>query len=299
VGSEQLSREVRHFRQLLEKRTTNEYRLPAERLYEWLVKPLESRLAEAKLRTLVVVPEGPLRSIPMAALRDPVTKQFLIEKYPLAVVPGLTLTDPRHIEVRQAQVLKAGLTQGVQGYPPLQHVGAEIDAVEELLGGTTLLDEAFRAPALESELEGAPFGVVHLASHGEFAGEAEQAFLLTFDEKLEMGELADLVGMTRFREQPLELLALSACQTAAGDERAALGLAGVAVKAGARSTLATLWYIDDAASAELVGDFYRRLAMPGTSRAEALQQAQLALLERRFYRHPAYWAPFLLIGSWL
>src|SRR5437870_9153673 len=114
-----------------------------------------------------------------------------------------------------------------------------------------------------------------------------------------MGHLEQAVGRLRFREDALELLTRSACQTAAGDDRAALGLAGVAIKAGARSALATLWFIDDQASSELVAEFYRQLQEPAISRAKALQHAQLTLISDGHYRHPGYWAPFLLLNNWL
>jgi CHAT domain-containing protein len=104
--------------------------------------------------------------------------------------------------------------------------------------------------------------------------------------------------MTRFRDRPLELLTLSACDTSAGDERAALGLSGMAVRAGARSTLGTLWPVNDDATAELVGRFYRELSRPGGSRAEALRRAQLAALAEPDFAHPSYWSPFVMIGSW-
>jgi CHAT domain-containing protein len=105
--------------------------------------------------------------------------------------------------------------------------------------------------------------------------------------------------LNRYRDEPVELLFLSACQTAAGDERAALGLAGVAVKAGARSALATLWHINDQASSLLVAEFYRQVGQPGVSKAEALRRAQLRMLTDLRYRHPGYWSPFLVIGNWL
>ena len=186
-------------------------------------------------------------------------------------------------------------------YPALTHVEDELAAIEEAFGGRKLLNEEFSVGALERELRETQFGIVHIASHGEFSADAGETFLLTHDpdEPLTMDRLAELVGITEFREQPLELLTLSACQTAAGDERAALGLAGVAVKAGARSTLATLWYIDDRASADLVAEFYRHLTDPEVSRAEALRQAQLSLVRDPSYRHPGYWSPFLLISNWL
>ena len=97
----------------------------------------------------------------------------------------------------------------------------------------------------------------------------------------------------------MELLTLSACQTAAGDERAALGLAGIAVRAGARSALATLWNVSDQAASLLVVEFYQKLNDPAVSKAEALQAAQIMLLKSGRYRHPFYWSPYLLIGNWL
>ena len=94
---------------------------------------------------------------------------------------------------------------------------------------------------------------------GNFLATSDDTFILTADDKLTLERLDQLLDPLRFRDEPIELLTLSACQTAAGDERAALGLAGVAVRAGARSALATLWYINDQASSELVAAFYRHL----------------------------------------
>jgi CHAT domain-containing protein len=114
-----------------------------------------------------------------------------------------------------------------------------------------------------------------------------------------MNRLESSIGLRRYQEDAVELLVLSACQTAAGDDRAALGLAGVALKAGARSALATLWFINDASTSELMTDFYRNLKMKGITKAQALQKAQIKMLSKEGYQHPAYWAPFLLIGNWL
>jgi CHAT domain-containing protein len=127
----------------------------------------------------------------------------------------------------------------------------------------------------------------------------DDTFILTADGKLTLERLDQLLDPLRFRDEPIELLTLSACQTAAGDDQAALGLAGVAVRAGARSALATLWYIHEQASSELVAAFYRHLLAPSVSRATALQRAQIHLLDDPKYQHPAYWAPFLLINNWL
>jgi CHAT domain-containing protein len=138
-----------------------------------------------------------------------------------------------------------------------------------------------------------------VASHGKFESDVRDTFLLTYDGKLSMDRLEGYMASTTYREQPVELLTLSACQTAVGDDKAALGLGGVAVKAGARSALATLWYINDQASSLLITDFYANLKDSDVSKARALQEAQLDLLDDPRFNHPSYWAPFLLIGNWL
>jgi CHAT domain-containing protein len=152
---------------------------------------------------------------------------------------------------------------------------------------------------VQAKLQQNPFTIVHIASHGQFSESADETFLLTFNEKLTLNQLDAMIGLLRSRNEPLELLTLSACQTAAGDDRAALGFAGIAVKAGARSALATLWFINDQASMELVSSFYRNLQDPSLSRAAALQRAQLSLIQDQRYGHPAYWAAFVLINNWL
>ena len=127
---------------------------------------------------------------------------------------------------------------------------------------------------------------MHIASHGEFSADASESYLLTYDGRIPMDRLGALLGTTRFRERGVELLVLSACSSAAGDDRAALGLAGVALRAGARSAIATLWYVNDAAAAELMTAFYEGLGNPSLSRAQALQRAQIKVLRMRPYRHP-------------
>ena len=100
-------------------------------------------------------------------------------------------------------------------------------------------------------------------------------------------------------EKALELLVLSACETAAGDKWAALGLAGMAVKAGAKSTIATLWSVNDAATARLMSQFYEELVINHKEKSQAIREAQLALLNNDRYTHPLYWAPYVLVGNWL
>ena len=297
VRAETLTQEARQFRRSLEKRTTREYLPHAQKLYDWLIRPLEPELSAFPIDTLVFVPDGALRTIPMAALHD--GKQFLVTKYAVGITPSLNLTDPRPIQRENMNVLAVGVTEAVQGFPPLPNVSAELKALQTLLKGKTLVDREFLASNLEKRLKDEHFTVVHVASHGEFGNEVDKTFLLTFDDKLSLDRLNQMVGVFRFRDDPLELLTLSACDTAAGDDRAALGLAGMAIKAGARSALATLWNINDEASVDLVVDFYRELKDPSVSRATALQRAQKKMLSNPRYEHPGFWSPFLLINNWL
>jgi CHAT domain-containing protein len=223
----------------------------------------------------------------------------LVERVPLAVVPSLTLTDPKPINREGIRLLASGISSSVFGYSPLPNVDREIESVSQTFSGETLMNDEFHTAAFEARIAEKPYGIVHIASHAEFAADASQSYLITYDRKLPMNELARIIEQARYRDQPLELLTLSACETAAGDERAALGLAGVALRAGARSAVGTLWSVNDEASADLITHFYAELGKPGRSRAQALQRAQLAILKTRGYEHPAYWSPFLLISSWL
>ena len=297
VGARELDEAVNRFRALLEKRTTNQYRREAVQIYRWLIEPLEKDLEAQKIDTLVFVPDGALRTIPLAALYD--GKDFLVSRYAVATTPGLTLTDPRPLPRRNVQLLAAGLTESVQGFPPLPDVAGEISRLDALYDGAVLENASFTLSNVEKELDSTPYTIVHVASHGEFESDVKDTFVLTYDGKMSMDRLEGYMSSTTYRDKPVELLTLSACQTAVGDDKAALGLGGVAVKAGARSAVATLWYINDQASSLLITNFYKNLKKPGVSKARALQQAQLTLLEDPRFRHPSYWAPFLLIGNWL
>ncbi len=297
VTAERLTQEVRELRRLLEKVSTQEYLPHAQQLYDWLIRPIEPALASTTIDTLVFVPDGALRTIPMAVLHD--GQQFLISKYAVATTPGLKLTDPRPLPRGNTRVLGLGLSEAVQGFSALPYVSSELATLQRLYSAEVLINQHFLLPSVDRELQEKPFSIVHIASHGQFDSDVKKTFLLTFDTKLTMDHLEEMVGRLRFREDALELLTLSACQTAAGDDRAALGLAGVAIKAGARSALATLWSIYDQASSVLVAEFYQQLQSPGISRAKALQLAQLKLLSDSRYEHPGYWAPFLLLNNWL
>jgi len=297
VSADELNEEITRFRSLLEKRTTRQYIRHAQKIYSWLIQPMEKDLVAMKVDTLVIIPDGVLRTIPLAALHD--GESFLVSRYALATTPGLTLTDPQPLPRENVKLLVAGLTEGVQSFPPLPDVAGEVARLDALYDGAVLENNQFTRTNIEQELGDTPYSIVHVASHGKFQSDIQDTFLLTYDGKLNMDTLEGYMASTTYREQPVELLTLSACQTAVGDDKAALGLGGVAVKAGARSAVATLWYINDQASSQLITDFYSNLKDSNTSKAAALQKAQLSMIDDPRFNHPSYWAPFLLIGNWL
>ncbi len=292
---------VREFRKNLENHRTSAYIENAERLYKWFIQPLEKELDRQEFDTLVIVPDGPLRTIPMAALYD--GERYLIEKYALATTPGLTLTDPTPLAFEEVKALLAGLSEKVPGFDILPEVNKELAEIQRIIGEqniTLLENEDFVLENLEEALTGRPYDLVHIASHAQFKGSNLESFMVSHEgEQITIRQLEDLMQIRRFSDQPVELLTLSACQTAAGDDRAALGLSGIAIKAGARSALGSLWPTRDKVTAKLIVEFYDQLQDPSVSKAKALQMAQIYMLKETMYRHPAFWAPFLLIGNWL
>jgi CHAT domain-containing protein/predicted negative regulator of RcsB-dependent stress response len=285
---------TRRLRLALEQSSSGDtFMAPAQSLYRWLVKDAEAWLAESQVDTLVFIPSGALRTIPLGALHD--GQNFLIERYAVATTPAISLVDS--LDSSQfKRLLVGGLTQSVQGFSTLPSVAQELRTVSTFFPARPLQDETFNQSAVESQLASTEFSAAHLATHGEFSSDHRQSFILTYDSRLTMDELRNTLGK---RASSLDLLVLSACRTAAGDDRAALGLAGVAVQAGAKSALASLWYINDQATSELMSGFYRGLKAGTMTKAQSLRQAQLQLLRTGQYRHPSYWAPYLLIGNWL
>jgi len=265
-------------------------------LYQWLIEPIEAALTEHDIDTLVIVPQGLLTQLPWAALYD--GNDYLIQRYAFAVTPGLRLTQAAQRRHNQHQpILLAGLTTETQGLPKLCYVPEELAQIQALYEQPTqLTDQAFVIENIRKQLRHTDYRWLHFATHGEFNSVAEQSFILTYEHKMTLSQLEQL--LKHVHEQPIELLTLSACQTAQGDrERAALGLAGVAVKAGVRSALASLWSINDQATAVLIPEFYRQLQQ--LPKAQALQAAQKHMLADPNYQHPRLWAAFLLIGHWL
>lgn len=271
---------------------------PHQQFYNWLIRPLETELKENNIKTLVFVLDGLLRGVPMAALHD--GKEYLIEKYRIALTPGLQLLSPRSLSQEKLKILAGGLAEARQGFSALPGVTQEVKDISEILPAEILLNQEFTRPRLQTEIESTSFPIVHLATHGQFSSQVEETFLLTWDERINVKNLDQLLREREEKQQtPIEMLILSACQTATGDKRAVLGLAGVAVRSGARSTIATLWSVQDQSTANLMAEFYKILNQPGITKAEALRQAQLSLLHSGEYHHAFYWAPFVLVGNWL
>ncbi|MDX2228175.1 MAG: CHAT domain-containing protein [Leptolyngbyaceae cyanobacterium bins.349] len=281
----------------LAREASNRERLPkAQQLYDLLIRPFEADLATNGTKNLVFVLDGTLRNVPMAVLHD--GKQYLIEKYNLALTPGMQLLPTRPLMRQQLKALIGGVSEANQNFIALPNVVTEIEKIRASMPTEVLLNQNFTRSAFQQQIQKTPFPIVHLATHGQFSSDPDQTFVLAWNDLIDVRSLSE---MLQTREQvvraPVELLVMSACQTAEGDDRAALGLAGVAVRSGARSTIATLWAVDDEAAARFVTRFYQELANSQRSKAEALRQAQLALLKE--LKHPFYWAPFILVGNWL
>lgn len=273
-----------------------------QQLYDWLIRPIQDDLEEHQIKTLVFVSDGILRGVPMAALHD--GQRFLIEQYTIAVTPGLQLLPPQAIAPEKLRALAGGLSEERQGFPALPGVIEEVEQIAATLPADVLLNQTFTRSQLEAKIDSAPYPIIHLATHGQFSSTAAETFLLTWEGRINVKEFDELLQTQPGAEQeqerePIQLLILSACQTALGDNRAALGLAGVALRSGARSTIATLWSVQDDSTAELMSFLYQVLNQPAISKAEALRQAQLHLLQSQQYQHPYYWAAFVLIGNWL
>ncbi len=301
ISASELGDTVDRLRQFLENQATEEYLPDAQKVYDLLIRPLEPDLEALKATTLVFINDRELRKLPMAALHD--GKQFAIQKYAIATTPSLeltALTAPASSGDRSdMQALILGLTKPSPPFAALPNVAMETTQVQNILGGTTFLDEAFTLERVTQNLRQHNYQILHIATHGKFGANPESTFLVGGgNTRISITDLDRLFSARKDR-QAIELLTLSACQTAAGDNRSTLGMAGVAVRAGARSAVATLWFINDAGTVPLIQEFYSQLRYTHISKAEALRKAQIKLIADKDYNHPAIWSPFILIGSWL
>jgi CHAT domain-containing protein len=288
-----------------------------------MIAPLESHLKALKINTLIFCMDGGLRLIPMAALHD--GKQFLIENYSIGSIPSVSLTNSRYKSAKDAQVLAMGASE-FQHLSPLPAVPTELQVItQQLWSGESFLNENFTLNNLKTQRQRKPFDIVHLATHADFKpGQASNSYIQLWDTQLQFNHLRQ---MDWSQPPQVELLTLSACRTALGDLQVELGFAGLAVQAGVKSALASLWYVNDEGTLALMSEFYQHLRQPDvTIKAEALRRAQIAMLRGQVrlengqlqgldqlgsipmppelaargnhdFSHPYYWAGFTMIGS--
>nr|WP_275994305.1 CHAT domain-containing protein [Argonema antarcticum] len=279
-----------------------------QELYKLLIAPAKTYLP--KEGTLIFVLDSQLQNIPMALLQDE-DKRYLIEDYSIALSLGSQIREPKFFPWKQSKALIAGVSYSDMTFPPdyrkLDNVEAELVEVgNNTVSKEILTNDNFTIEGFTNKLNASDFTIIHLATHGQFSSNAEKTFILAYDKPINVRQLDNLLrSKTQDSPDPIELLVLSACQTAKGDKRGGLGIAGVAVQAGARSTLASLWVVSDRSTTLFMKEFYQNLKA-GATKAEALRQAQLAFLknpnnnpEYKVYEHPYYWAPFILAGNWL
>jgi len=296
----------------------------AQILYKWLVKPIEVDLEKQKINNLVFLMDSKLRSVPFAALYD--GEKFLIERYSVGLMPSLSLTDTRYRSITDASLLP----MGASNFPntdlnPLPAVEPQLHSiVNEVWSGQSsqpFLNDEFTPKRLQDEREKEPFRIIHLATHANFtSGTSEESYIQFWDKQIPFSQVPNL----RLNDPLVDLLVLSACKTAFGDDNAELGFAGLAVQAKVKSALASLWEVFDLKTMALMIEFYHNLDN-GLTKAEALRIAQLTMLEGKVrvednelitsfglrvplpldypstdtdnFSHPAYWAVFTIVGN--
>lgn len=265
----------------------------SEQLYDWFIAPLDAKLRADRIDTLLICVGTGLRSLPWAALRDRSTGQFLIEKYRIALIPAFNLIQIDYTPLKEAKVLAMGASE-FDRLSPLPAVPEELSSIQQLWGGATFLNQAFTLTNLKQQRQRGHYSIVHLATHAMFRpGQAKDSFIqLWGNETLTLENLPQL----SLERPPVELLVLSACQTALGDDRAELGFAGLALQSGAKSALASLWQVNDAGTLALMQRFYQHLRRD-YSKVSALQNAQLDLLRNPRFQAPYFWAGFTLVGA--
>jgi CHAT domain-containing protein len=295
---------------------------PAQQLYDWLIKPIEAQIPDQG--TLVFVLNRTFNNLPFGVLHD--GEHYLIERYSIAVTPGLQLSHRDALgdalEPGDWPALLAGMSQQSPQFPelpPLQNVDRELATLQDLVPHRLLHNSSFTSQSLALEMAHNPKPVVHLATHGQFSSDPDQTFLYAWDQKISVHYLAHLLHRqspenSGTQATPIELLVLSACETATDDRRASLGIAGMALRSQVHSVVASLWQVEDNFTAQLMQRFYKALntqapestlksmapepAPKPINKAEALRQAQIALMHTYKYRHPHFWASFIVLGDW-
>lgn len=288
IETKQLETQIDNWRYLLEELSSERYLALSQSLYNLLLRPLAKDLEEIAPSKIIFINDGKLRNVPMAALHD--GQKFLIEKYAISYSLGLNSVDRRENKIDDYETLAFGLTVPKNGFPALINVRQEIKNIAKFVDERQFLNQEFTQENFQRQLDKS-YPIVHIATHAQFGGSTESTFIQAFDEKISLTELeAILSGL----QQPIELLVLSACQTAAGNDRSVLGLAGIAARAGIDTVVGSLWAVNDAQTVNLMEDFYKYLAQENLNESEALRAAQLEQIDLPL-GHPGIWSSFVVI----
>ncbi|MCG9893566.1 MAG: CHAT domain-containing protein [Thermosynechococcaceae cyanobacterium MS004] len=324
-----VKRVVRNFRRELSDPTKvarNNYQAPAKTLYDWIIAPLKPALEANNIETIVFSLDRGFRSVPVAALFD--GQKFLVEQYNLALIPSFSLTDTRYQRLQESKMLGMGISQATGGQTPLPSVAVEVPTLtSKIWGGTGYLDQQSTIAQFQALTQQERFGIIHLATHALFnPGKVEQSYIQFWNERLTLPQLREISLNQKWTSAPnIELLVLSACQSALGNDQAELGFTGLAVQSGVKTAVGSLWSVSDEGTLGLMSEFYRGLKTAPV-RAAALRQAQLGLLQGQVkvvdgqlqlkdgtlvplpaaaaqqknvsFTHPYYWSAFTMIGNW-
>jgi CHAT domain-containing protein len=311
------------------------YRPSALKLYDWLLKPYDESLKAKKITTIIYLPDGLLRQVPFAALMNgkkfvvedyavvtlpglKLKKPVLNDRRANALIAALSKPDGASIDELMQSTLNTvedersitGIGQLPNNLAPksaevraslvkelsLPNIINEVADLQKNMVNTTLLNKSFTYQGLKESVGSGNYSVIHIASHGYFGKSADDSFVMTYDRTLKLHDFQNLLNNENIKKTPIDLLTLSACQTANGDDHALLGFSGIAIKTNVLSAVGSLWSVDDAATATFMKNFYTSLnKLP---KAQALQQAQLMLLKDNNLKHPYYWSPFVFVGNW-
>jgi CHAT domain-containing protein len=317
VSRNGLERKITEFRTGLIKgeEEVNYNTTTAAQLYDWIIRPFAEDIKPDKIKTLVFIQDEFLRSVPMAALYDSQQQKYLVETYAVATTPSLRLTTPKIRDRSTQKALILGLTEKAtidgKTFDALVAVPDEVSAVKRLFPNSIpLVDQDFVPENFQQTLEKTTYPIVHIASHAQFGIIPEDTFIVTGkNQKLTISQLENSLRNLNSKSDSVELLTLSACETAVGDDRSTLGLAGVALQVGVKSAIASLWGVNDQSTSELVQIFYTNYRNTGMSIAQALQKAQIRMINAKklppseginpMYDNPAFWSPMIVIGNWL
>lgn len=281
----------------LEKTPPDSFLPFAQALYQHLIEPGEHLIGQD--RRIVIVANDVLNNLPLGILHD--GDQYLLEKYTISASLGSFLESPQR-KSKKPKALLVGMSElspvaSNLGYEALPEVEQEHANIAQVIGRSTiLLNRKFTFERLKEQLL-KNYSILHIATHGKFSSNSADTYLLGWKDRLGVIQLEQLLRQrAESQSAGLDLLFLSACESAKGDRRSELGLAGLATQAGAKNAIATLWRVDSASTSVLASEFYQQVAN-GQPYAKALQKAQLKLMNTDGYRHPYHWAPFILLGG--